>query len=49
MALHLNRLHNPSHTTPQVTLNDGATFTAKLVGFDAPKDIAVLRLSMPKV
>lgn len=32
----------------QVTLVDHSTYTAKLVGFDAAKDIAVLRLSVPK-
>jgi S1-C subfamily serine protease len=33
---------------PQVAFADAATYTAKVVGWDAAKDIAVLRLSMPK-
>ena len=37
-----------SLTPPQVTLQDYSTFTAKIVGWDAAKDIAVLRLSLPK-
>lgn len=32
----------------QVTLCDASTFTAKLIGWDAGKDLAVLRLSLPK-
>lgn len=32
----------------QVAFADAATYTAKVVGWDAAKDIAVLRLSMPK-
>ncbi|GAX82829.1 hypothetical protein CEUSTIGMA_g10255.t1 [Chlamydomonas eustigma] len=32
----------------KVTLHDYSTFTAKLVGWDASKDVAVLRLAIPK-
>lgn len=32
----------------KVTLHDHSTYTAKVVGADAAKDIAVLKLSMPK-
>ena len=31
-----------------MTLHDHSTYTAKVVGADAAKDIAVLKLSMPK-
>lgn len=35
-------------TPPQVTLADASSYTARVVGWDASKDVAVLRLSMPK-
>lgn len=32
----------------QVTLADASSYTARVLGWDAGKDVAVLRLSMPK-
>ena len=41
------RVQHHFHTR-QVTLPDRSTYTAKLVGHDVVKNLAVLKLSMPK-
>jgi S1-C subfamily serine protease len=35
-------------TKPQVTLFDHSSCTARVVGWDASKDIAVLKLALPR-